>query len=409
MKLNVKTLKGTSFEIEATPESSVGEVKRIIESAQGQNVYPADQLMIIYQGKILKDDTTLEANKVAENSFLVIMLSKPKASSSGASTASKAPVSQSQPAALVAAGTPSVPVASAARSPPSQAPVAASEPAPPSAQPSVVSDTPAAVTASGDADVYSQAASNLVSGGSLEQTVQQILDMGGGTWERDMVVRALRAAYNNPERAIDYLYSGIPESVEAPPVARAPAPAQQAPSQAQAAPLPPVQPSGGVSAGPNANPLNLFPQGVPSGGANPGAGVGAGAGALDALRQLPQFQALLALVQANPQILQPMLQELGKQNPQILRLIQENQAEFLRLVNETPESGAGGNILGALAAQLPQQAVQVTPEERDAIQRLEAMGFNRELVLEVFFACNRDEELAANYLLDHGHEFEEMQ
>lgn len=407
MKLNVKTLKGTSFEIEATPEASVGEVKRIIESAQGQKVYPADQLMIIYQGKILKDDTTLEANKVAENSFLVIMLSKPKASSSGASTASKAPASQSQPA------TPPAPVASAARSPPSQAPVAASEPAPPSAQPSAVSDTPApAVTASGDADVYSQAASNLVSGGSLEQTVQQILDMGGGTWERDMVVRALRAAYNNPERAIDYLYSGIPESVEAPPVARAPAPAQQAPNlqapQAQAAPLAPVQPSGGVSAGPNANPLNLFPQGIPSGGANAGAGVGAGAGALDALRQLPQFQALLALVQANPQILQPMLQELGKQNPQILRLIQENQAEFLRLVNETPESGAGGNILGALAAQMP-QAVQVTPEEREAIQRLEGMGFNRELVLEVFFACNRDEELAANYLLDHGHEFEEQQ
>ena len=59
----------------------------------------------------------------------------------------------------------------------------------------------------GETDVYSQAASNLVSGGGLEQTVQQILDMGGGTWDRDMVVRALRAAYNNPERAIDYLYS----------------------------------------------------------------------------------------------------------------------------------------------------------------------------------------------------------
>jgi hypothetical protein len=58
-----------------------------------------------------------------------------------------------------------------------------------------------------DADVYSQAASNLVSGNNLEQTIQQILDMGGGTWERGTVVRALRAAYNNPERAIDYLYS----------------------------------------------------------------------------------------------------------------------------------------------------------------------------------------------------------
>jgi hypothetical protein len=60
---------------------------------------------------------------------------------------------------------------------------------------------------SSDADVYSQAASNLVSGNSLEQTIQQILDMGGGTWERETVIRALRAAYNNPERAIDYLYS----------------------------------------------------------------------------------------------------------------------------------------------------------------------------------------------------------
>jgi len=39
--------------------------------------------------------------------------------------------------------------------------------------------------------------------------------------------------------------------------------------------------------------------------------------------------------------------------------------------------------------------------------QLEGMGFNRELVLEVFFACNKDEELAANYLLDHGHEFDE--
>lgn len=41
------------------------------------------------------------------------------------------------------------------------------------------------------------------------------------------------------------------------------------------------------------------------------------------------------------------------------------------------------------------------------IKQLEAMGFDRALVLEVFFACNKNEELAANYLLDHMHEFEE--
>lgn len=58
-----------------------------------------------------------------------------------------------------------------------------------------------------ETDVYGQAASNLVAGGNLNGTVQQIIDMGGGTWDRETVVRALRAAYNNPERAVEYLYS----------------------------------------------------------------------------------------------------------------------------------------------------------------------------------------------------------
>ena len=37
--------------------------------------------------------------------------------------------------------------------------------------------------------------------------VQQLMDMGGGNWDKDTVQRALRAAYNNPERAVEYLYS----------------------------------------------------------------------------------------------------------------------------------------------------------------------------------------------------------
>ncbi|KAK6255701.1 hypothetical protein SCA6_017006, partial [Theobroma cacao] len=487
MKIFVKTLKGTHFEIEVKPEDTVADVKKNIDTAQGPDIYPAAQQMLIHQGKVLKDNTTLDDNKVAENSFIVIMLTKNKVSSSGASTASttSAPTSQLPdkvlnilefllmhawliilekgfikwglncvchtytcksvnefkshkqslciavaeaccglgcPYAYVVCGLTSVNIVihdklmnkvssseasttSATLAPTSQVESAA----PAETQPSTTPEAPApivavpesvpepAVTQAAPAsdsqmDVYSQAASNLVAGNNIEAIIQQILDMGGGSWDRDTVVRALRAAYNNPERAVEYLYSGIPAQAAVPAVARAPAAGQAAnpPAQAQ-------QPAAPTS-GPNANPLDLFPQGLPNTGSN------AGAGTLDFLRNSQQFQALRAMVQANPQILQPMLQELGKQNPHLMRLIQEHQADFLRLINEPVEGE--GNLLGQLAAAMP-QAVTVTPEEREAIERLEAMGFDRNIVLEVFFACNKNEELAANYLLDHMHEFEE--
>lgn len=41
----------------------------------------------------------------------------------------------------------------------------------------------------------------------MEQTINQLLEMGGGNWDRETILHALRAAYNNPERAVEYLYS----------------------------------------------------------------------------------------------------------------------------------------------------------------------------------------------------------
>lgn len=394
MKVFVKTLKGTHFEIEVKPEDKVSDVKKNIETVQGSDVYPASQQMLIHQGKVLKDVTTLEENKVAENSFVVVMLTKSKVSSSGASTGSAAPANQAQttssapPTSTQPTTTSQTPAPTVA--PPQSVPESAPTPAAPA-------PAPAPAPVSSVSDVYGQAASNLVAGSNLEATVQQILDMGGGSWDRETVIRALRAAYNNPERAVEYLYSGIPEQTAVPPVARASAGGQAGNPPAQTQAQQPAAPA--PTSGPNANPLDLFPQGLPNMGSN------AGAGTLDFLRNSQQFQALRTMVQANPQILQPMLQELGKQNPHLMRLIQEHQTDFLRLINE-PVEGGEGNVLGQLASAMP-QAVTVTPEEREAIERLEAMGFDRALVLEVFFACNKNEELAANYLLDHMHEFED--
>lgn len=360
MKLTVKTLKGSHFEIVVQPSDTIVAVKKTIEESQGKDNYPWAQQLLIHNGKVLKDDTTLDENKVTENGFLVVMLSKSKPAGATSTSSSQTPATASTPAPQ--------PTTVAPQAPPPASSV-------PERQPTETSDP------------YGQAASHLVSGSNLEQTIQQLIDMGGGNWDRDTVVRALRAAYNNPERAVDYLYAGIPETAEVPvPVARAPSQASGQPRSggAEAA-------TGGaapVSGIPNSSPLDLFPQGTTN----------LGAGSLDFLRDNPQFQQLRTMVQANPHILQPMLQELSKQNPQLLRLIQEHHTEFLQLLNE-PVEGAEGDLFDQ-----PEQEITITlsEEEQEAIGRLEAMGFDRALVLEAFLACDRNEQLAANYLLEHA-------
>ncbi|KAI3763639.1 hypothetical protein L2E82_13632 [Cichorium intybus] len=75
MKVNIKILKGTRFEIEVKLEDTVADVKKNIEIVQGPDVYPSARQILIHQGKVLKDDTTMEENEVSDNSSIVIMLS----------------------------------------------------------------------------------------------------------------------------------------------------------------------------------------------------------------------------------------------------------------------------------------------------------------------------------------------
>ncbi|CAL4889640.1 unnamed protein product [Urochloa decumbens] len=366
MKLSVKTLKGLQFEIRAHPNDTIMVVKKNIEEKLGKDSHPWGQLLLIFGGKILKDESTLDENNVNEDSSLVVMHAKRKTSGpSGASSAQ----SSSTPAISQAP-----PVDAPQEAP--QLPVAATT----ASQPEVPAQAPL--------NTYDNAASNLLSGSNLDTMINQLMEMGGGSWDRDQVQQALRAAYNNPERAVEYLYSGIPVTAEV-----------AVPVGSQGANTTDHAPTGeaGLSGIPNAAPLNLFPEG----GSN--AGGDAGGGPLEFLRNNQQFQALREMVHTNPQILQPMLQELSKKNPQILRMIQENHAEFLQLLNEPFEGGEGDFLEQPEQDEMP-HAISVTPEEQEAIGRLESMGFERARVIEAFFACDRNEELAANYLLEHAGE-----
>eukprot|EP00898_Chlorokybus_atmophyticus_P004241 jgi/Chlat1/4818/Chrsp31S04860 len=382
MKVTFKTLTGKGFQLDVEPSQTVAEVKQQIAESQGEAAFAVDAQKLIYQGKVLKDETTLEANAVTENGFLVVMVAKPKQPAAAATSAAAASVPKPEAAAAAAATT----------APPPSAPDTASRtPAPPAATPTVAPPAQAAAPT----DVYGTAASSLVAGTQLESTIAGIMEMG---FQREEVIRALRAAYNNPDRAVEYLMTGIPETAEpvapvaAPPRAPAePVPVQQPAAPATGAPAPPAQQQ---PTGPNVQPLNLFPQGMPGF----GGGGGGGASSLDFLRNNPQFQALRTMVQANPQILQPMLQELGKQNPQLLQLINNNQAEFLRLINEPAPEGMEGDMFGMEEG--GPTTLTITQEEKEAIDRLESLGFDRQHAIEAYFACDKNEELAANYLLN---------
>jgi len=49
--------------------------KRDIEDIQGKDNNPCGQQLLIHNGKVLKDETTLADNKVDEDGFLVVMRS----------------------------------------------------------------------------------------------------------------------------------------------------------------------------------------------------------------------------------------------------------------------------------------------------------------------------------------------
>eukprot|EP01101_Sappina_pedata_P010084 TRINITY_DN6265_c0_g1_i1.p1 TRINITY_DN6265_c0_g1~~TRINITY_DN6265_c0_g1_i1.p1 ORF type:complete len:351 (+),score=140.33 TRINITY_DN6265_c0_g1_i1:24-1055(+) len=341
MKITVKTLHQQTFPIEIEPSQTVLSVKRMIHSLQG--IEPELQ-KLIFMGKILQDNSVVEEYKMKDNDFLVLMTTKPK----------KAPAPA--PAPVSPASIPSRPAATTTQAPaPAPAPASAAPSAPLAAQPAATTaaQAPAANAPSSD----SNDGNTLLTGQAFEDTVTRLVELG---FDRTQVLAALRASFNNPDRAVEYLMTGIPQNLQQ---NEADADeAQPAPSSPNAAPV--------RSQADSANIRRL----------------------IATIQSHPQLRTLKDAVYSNPQLLPQFLELLGRSNPEILAVIEGNQEEFLYYMNEPPAGPPAGNV------------IQVTPEEKESIDRLESLGFSRHLAIQAFFAFDKDETAAANYLFDTANE-----
>ncbi|GBO25365.1 UV excision repair protein RAD23 B [Araneus ventricosus] len=217
MIITLKTLKQQTFKIEVEENESVRSFKEKIEAHKG-NEFPANCQKLIYAGKILSDDQKIGEYDIDEKKFVVIMVTKPQAFPEESSEGSSA----TQGTAKAANQTPSKPETTKESSEtPAEAKSSTStgetEAKPKSEKPAEDSSVTSVNVESLD---ISAAESTLVLGEDYEKMVSQIVEMG---YERDDVERALRASFNNPDRAVEYLITGVlpPENepqADSPPV-----------------------------------------------------------------------------------------------------------------------------------------------------------------------------------------------
>ncbi|CAJ0948139.1 unnamed protein product, partial [Mesorhabditis belari] len=171
VNVTFKTITSQQFNIDVDGETVIGELKRNIEQSQGANDYPADSMKLIYNGKVLDDDSKFTDVGYDDKKFVVVMVMKKKAA----------------PAAPAPATTTSQPVESTSGDKAEAKPAAKNTtepaPAPPAEQ------------------NYSA---------EQQASIEAVMNMGYG---REQVIAALQAAYWNADRAVEYLITGLPNDM----------------------------------------------------------------------------------------------------------------------------------------------------------------------------------------------------
>lgn len=361
-------------------------------------------MKLIHSGKVLKDDQTIESCGIKTTDFLVVMVTKPKKAA----------------AAPAAAPVPAPEVAKAPAEKPAETPAAAPTPA----------ATPVAPPES-------------------EFPAEVVGNLTGMGFPEPEVLHCLRAAHGNPDVAVEFLTNGIPPGME---------------PGAQAAAVSASSAAGGASSSPPGGPLQALrnhpqfddlrrlvrsnPQMLqtvltqigqqqpellaeinanqeaflammnepieessssvaapsapsPAGGAGGGFPAGMMEGMADPAQMAAMIQSMTPtqmnemarMMGMTPDQLRTTAQMLGQIPPEQL---QEYMAQAM-------DGGGLPDMMGG--GEGGTQVLRLTEEEMAAVDRLCEMGFDRTEAAQAFLACDKNEALAANLLMDGGFGF----
>jgi len=120
--------------------------------------------------------------------------------------------------------------------------------------------------------------------------------------------------------------------------------------------------------------------------------------------------------QGNPSQIQNVLVQLQQNNPEIFELITENEEEFRNLLSKPlsqedvenfqrfqQQSGGlsgGESEQGNGNGNPSNETIRLSKPDYEAVQRLKALGFSEMDAVQAYFAFEKNEEMAANFLYE---------
>jgi len=439
MQLTVKTLKGGKFTIEVEPSNTVAEAKAVIETTKSE--LPAANMKLIHSGKVLKDDATIESCNIKPSDFLVVMIAKAKKTAAAAAAPKPAaPKEEVKPAAAAAPPAAAASTTTTAVAPAPSATTTESSSAEADEFPTEVinnlkalgfpeSDCRACLRASnGNPDVAVEFLMNGIPPGISAATAAGSSSSSSSTGTGALEALRHHPQFNDLKRLVQTnpnMLSAVLQQIgqQQPELLQAINANQAEFLQMMNEPVGSTGGSGGSGGGGGAaNP-------APAAGANnnnPFSGSsGSSAAAASNAGMPPGMEAL-----GNPAQLAAMLQSMPPQEQHamasMMGMTVDQLQQTAQMISAMPQEqvqqymnmamqGAGGPGMGGLGGMMGgaggmggggggagAQVLRLSEEEMAAVNRLTEMGFDRAAAAQAYLACDKNEALAANLLMDGG-------